>query len=75
VFVAAHVPHLFEFVEDTLMTETWRHPRTHTQCPFEVWYYRPFRDRVDAATLAAAEQLAVDSSRRADSGSTAAAAQ
>ena len=69
VLIAAHVPHLFEFLEDTVMTEVWRHPRTHTQCPFDLWYYRPFRDRVDAATLAAAEQLAADSSRSADSGS------
>jgi hypothetical protein len=59
--ISANVPHIFAFLEDTLMTEVWRHPHTHTQCPFEAWYYRPFRDRVDAATLKAADAISIDS--------------
>ena len=50
--IPAHVPHLYKFMEDTLMTEVWRHPRTHLPCKFKAWYYKPFRDRIASASLA-----------------------
>ena len=34
------VPHLFNFLEDTLMSEWW-------DGPFEAWYYKPYRDIID----------------------------
>lgn len=34
------VPHLFNFVEDTLMAEWW-------DGPFETWYFRPYRDIIE----------------------------
>lgn len=34
------VPHLFRFLEDTVMAEWW-------DGPFETWYYRPYRDIVE----------------------------
>jgi len=49
--IAPHVPHLYYFVEDTLMTEVWQHPGTHKPCPFKAWYFQPFRDRIAAESV------------------------
>lgn len=35
-----HVPHLFNFIEDTVMIEWW-------DGPFEAWFYKPYRDIID----------------------------
>jgi len=35
-----HVPHLFNFLEDTIMIEYWNGP-------FETWFYTPYRDIID----------------------------
>ncbi|MBI4059640.1 hypothetical protein HY406_01090 [Candidatus Giovannonibacteria bacterium] len=35
------IPHLFKFLEDTLMAEWWNGP-------FEAWYYRPYREIIEA---------------------------
>jgi len=34
--IPAHVPHLYQFMEDTLMTESWLHAANRTQCAFQV---------------------------------------
>ena len=34
--IPAHVPHLYHFLEDTLMTESWVHAANRTQCAFQV---------------------------------------
>lgn len=39
--IPAHVPHMFEFLEDAALIEYW-------DGPFEARYYRPYRERVDA---------------------------
>lgn len=43
--IAANVPHLYKFTEDTLMTETWR-TVDGQPCAFEAWLYGPLRDRI-----------------------------
>lgn len=43
VVIGPNVPHLFHFLEDTVMMEWW-------DGPFEAWYYRPYRDIIDAET-------------------------
>ncbi len=35
------IPHLFHFLEDTIMAEWW-------DGPFKAWYYKPYRDVIDA---------------------------
>ena len=50
IVIGAHVPHLYDFLEDTLMTEVWRHPHTKLPCEYKSWYYKPFRDRIPAHT-------------------------
>jgi hypothetical protein len=40
--VPPYTPHVFEFVEDTAMVEWW------DTDDFAAWYYRPYRDVVDA---------------------------
>lgn len=35
-----NIPHLFEFLTDTVMAEWWANP-------FEARYYKPYRERVD----------------------------
>ena len=47
--IPPHVPHLYAYGEDTLMTETWRHA-DGTPCAFKAWFYAPYRDRIPAAT-------------------------
>lgn len=37
VSIGAFVPHLFEFLEDTVMLEWW-------DGPFSCWYWKPYRD-------------------------------
>ena len=39
VIIKPHVPHLFEFLEDTVMAEWW-------DGPFQSWYFKPFRNLV-----------------------------
>merc|ERR1711879_784539 len=34
-------PHIFEFLEDTVMAEWWE------PMPFKAWFYRPYRELVD----------------------------
>jgi len=54
VLIPPHVPHLWSFTADTVMTESWLgSPADGGQCAFEAWYYAPFRARV-AASLDAA---------------------
>jgi hypothetical protein len=43
IVIPPNIPHLFEFVNDTVMAEWWTGP-------FEARYYRPYRQRVDART-------------------------
>jgi len=40
VVLKPHVPHLFNFLEDTVMIEWW-------DGPFEAWFYKPYRDIID----------------------------
>jgi len=40
VVLKSHVPHLFNFLKDTLMIEWW-------DSPFAVWFYKPYRDIID----------------------------
>ncbi len=39
------VPHVFEFVEDTVMAEWWEPPG------FQAWFYKPYRDIVNRKML------------------------
>ena len=48
--IPPHVPHLYEFVEDTLMTEAWLDD-DKTQCKFKAWLYEPLRKRIPKKTL------------------------
>jgi hypothetical protein len=53
VVIPPHVPHLYEFTKDTLMTESWTHrepAKERGQCQFESWFYDDLRRRIDAAT-------------------------
>eukprot|EP01001_Neometanema_parovale_P010203 NODE_6433_length_847_cov_133.828729_g6197_i0.p1 GENE.NODE_6433_length_847_cov_133.828729_g6197_i0~~NODE_6433_length_847_cov_133.828729_g6197_i0.p1 ORF type:complete len:240 (+),score=29.11 NODE_6433_length_847_cov_133.828729_g6197_i0:81-722(+) len=52
--IPAHVPHLYYFDKDTLMTEQWRHP-DGSPCPFEAFFYTPLRERI--AKNSTAKQL------------------
>lgn len=47
IVIPANVPHLFTFVNRTVMAEWW------ASGSFETRYYRPYRERVDAALRAA----------------------
>ena len=47
--IPPHVPHLYAFHDDSLMTETWRHP-DGTPCEFRAWLYKPLRDRIPPAS-------------------------
>lgn len=38
-----HTPHLFEYLEDTVMMEWW-------DGQFEAWYYKPYRTIIDETT-------------------------
>lgn len=38
--IPPNVPHLFNFLEDTLMAEWW-------SGPFEAWYFKPYRSVID----------------------------
>ena len=40
--IPARTPHLFQFLEDSLAIEWW-------DCPFQAWFYRPFRDTLDSS--------------------------
>ena len=48
--IPPHVPHLYEFKEDTIFTEKWEHD-DGSPCEFKAWLYTPFRERIDAASL------------------------
>jgi quercetin dioxygenase-like cupin family protein len=41
IVIGANVPHLFNFLEDTVMLEWW-------DKPFEAFFYKPYRDIIDA---------------------------
>ena len=47
--IPAFVPHLYDFVEDTLMTETWRNA-DGSPCPFKAWLYAPLRRLIPPAS-------------------------
>ena len=47
--IPPHVPHLYEFLDDSLMTEAWRKP-DGSPCEFLAWLYKPFRDRIPPAS-------------------------
>lgn len=51
--IRPHVPHLYTFLADTLMTEAWRLPNGQP-CPFQAWHYAPYRERIPAASAIAA---------------------
>jgi len=54
ILIPPHVPHLWSFTADTVMTESWLGSAADGgQCAFQAWYYAPFRARV-AASLDAA---------------------
>lgn len=40
VVLGKNVPHLFHFLENTVMIEYW-------DGPFEAWFYKPYRDIID----------------------------
>lgn len=40
VILKPHMPHLFNFLENTVMIEWW-------DGPFEAWFYKPYRDIID----------------------------
>lgn len=40
IILQPHIPHLFNYLEDTVMIEYW-------DGPFETWYYKPYRDIID----------------------------
>ncbi|GAB0490575.1 hypothetical protein MMPV_001812 [Pyropia vietnamensis] len=48
VLIPPHVPHIWAFTADTVMTEAWLGDGG-AQCAFQAWYYEPFRERVAAA--------------------------
>jgi hypothetical protein len=41
IVIPSHVPHIFTFLEETVMAEWW-------DGTFDAQYYRPYRQRVDA---------------------------
>jgi hypothetical protein len=45
-----HTPHLYEFLEDTLMTEHWMDERGRP-AEFRAWLYEPYRLRISNASL------------------------
>lgn len=47
--IPANVPHIFDFLNDTVMAEWW------PDASFEARYYRPYRRRVDRANAAIEE--------------------
>jgi hypothetical protein len=47
--IPPHVPHLYAFDADTLMTEAWRTPAGQP-CAFQAWLYAPYRQRIPAAS-------------------------
>jgi hypothetical protein len=50
VVIPPHVPHLYDFLDDTLMTEAWLDD-DKTQCEFKAWLYEPLRKRIPKETL------------------------
>ena len=40
IVIGANTPHLFYFLEDTVMAEWWNGE-------FEAWFYRPYRDKIE----------------------------
>ena len=61
--VPPHVPHLYSYSRDTLMSETWRHA-DGTPCEFQAWFYKPLRDRIPAATAEKRFTAAGDAKQR-----------
>ncbi|KAK9856847.1 hypothetical protein WJX84_008135 [Apatococcus fuscideae] len=49
ILIPPRIPHIFEFLEENYMVEWW-------DCPFEAWYYKPYRDRIYTAMRAAGKQ-------------------
>jgi len=49
VAIPAYTPHLFEFLEDTVMAEWW-------DGPFAAWFYEPYRRRVEESLAAATDE-------------------
>jgi mannose-6-phosphate isomerase-like protein (cupin superfamily) len=58
VVTPAGVPHLFRFTADSVLTEHWVHG-DGSLCAYEAWFYKPFRDKVDASVAAGAAGAAV----------------
>ncbi|MEI6378316.1 MAG: hypothetical protein WCO55_01525 [Candidatus Falkowbacteria bacterium] len=40
IVIKPHVPHLFNFLEDSVMIEKW-------DKPFDAWFYKPYRELID----------------------------
>jgi hypothetical protein len=47
--IPPHVPHLYDYKTDTLMTETWR-TKQGEPCAFKAWFYAPLRERIPKAS-------------------------
>jgi hypothetical protein len=50
VVVPAHTPHLYEFLEDTLMSECWI-DADGKPAQFKAWLYMPYRNRISNQSL------------------------
>eukprot|EP00756_Hemistasia_phaeocysticola_P049111 Hpha_TRINITY_DN23545_c0_g1::TRINITY_DN23545_c0_g1_i1::g.186386::m.186386 len=48
--IPPHVPHLYSFPEDTLMTEHWLQ-ENGLPARFEAWLYTPYRSRIPRRSL------------------------
>mmetsp|Transcript_37875 Transcript_37875/g.77270 ORF Transcript_37875/g.77270 Transcript_37875/m.77270 type:complete len:341 (-) Transcript_37875:121-1143(-) len=48
VLIPPYVPHVFEFLEDTVMAEWWEDGGGRPS-EFRAWFYDPYRERVDAS--------------------------
>ena len=50
VVLPAYTPHLYEFLEDTLMTEYWIDAKGDL-APFKAWLFTPYRDLISNRSL------------------------
>jgi len=56
IVLPAHTPHLYEFLEDTLMTEHWI-DEMGRPAEFRAWLFQPYRLRISNASLLRSEML------------------
>ena len=55
-----YTPHLYHFLEDTLMTEYWIDAKGDP-APFKAWFYRPYRDVISNRSLVRLPESVTDS--------------